>query len=244
MTIKQPPKSPTPKVIAAIPCYNEARFVGEVVRIVKKYVDQVIVVNDGSNDITGLVAEVAGALVVNHIVNKGYGLAIRSCFEAARVSRTDIVVTIDGDSQHTPEDIPRLTAPIIKGEADLVIGSRFLGDNGNIPAYRKFGIEVITWLFNVGSKSKVSDAQSGFRAYNRTVLNTISLNENGMGISVELLIKAREKGLVIQEVPISCSYHTDSATLNPVHHGLGVALTVVKFRFWSLLRRLIGRDNA
>ena len=231
-----------PKVIAAIPCYNEGRFIGDVVREVRKYVDQVIVIDDGSQDDTSQSARVAGALVVSHTGNKGYGEAIKSSFEAAKANNAEIVVTMDGDNQHSPGDILALLAPILKGEADLVIGSRFLKQTQktNIPRYRRLGINIITWLFNVGSKVKVSDAQSGLRAYSRKILDTISLTEKGMGISVEVLIKARAKGFVIQEVPISCHYHPQSSTSNPLRHGLGVVLTLLKLRLRRRWRPLNG----
>jgi len=244
MTPNQPPQSIKPKVIAAIPCYNEERFIGEVVLKAKKHVDQVIVIDDGSRDGTSQAARAAGALVVIHGVNKGYGESVKSCFEAAKANHADVLVIFDGDGQHNPEELPRALAPVLNGGADMVIGSRFLGGGGSMPRYRKFGIDVITWLFNMGSKVRVSDAQSGFRAYGRRVLDSIPLAEKGMGISVEVLIKARGKGFTIQEVPISCSYHPNSSTLNPVRHGLSVALTVVKLRSKSLLRRLIGGNSA
>jgi glycosyltransferase involved in cell wall biosynthesis len=244
MTVSQPAKSIKPKVIAAIPCYNEERFIGEVVGKAKRYVDQVIVVDDGSRDSTSQAARAAGALVVSHEKNKGAGAATRSCFEAAKANHADIVVTLDGDNQHTPEEIPRLLTPILGGEADLVIGSRFLDSQSSVPRYRKFGIDVITWLFNIGSRVKISDAQSCFRAHSRGLLEALSITESGFGFSVEVIIKAREKGFTIQEVPISCTYHSKSSTLNPVSHGLGVALTVVKLRSKILLRRLMGGNSA
>lgn len=232
------------KIIAAIPCYNEERFISEVVRGANKYVDLVIVIDDGSHDNTSQAAKAAGALIIKHSVNKGYGESIKSCFEAAKANDADVLVILDGDEQHNPDELPRALAPILNGKADLVIGSRFLSDQSSVPRYRKFGIGVITWLFNVGAKVKVSDAQSGFRAYSRRILDTLSLTERGMGISVEVLIKARGKGFTIREVPISCRYHSTSSTLNPVRHGLGVALTVVKLRSKSWLRMLIRGNNA
>jgi len=244
MTVSQPAKSIKPKVIAAIPCYNEERFIGEVVLKAKRHVDQVIVIDDGSRDGTVEAAKVTGALIVNHGVNKGYGESVKSCFAAAKANHADVLVIFDGDGQHNPDELPPALALILNGRADMVIGSRFLSGQTNIPRYRKFGIDVITWLFNVGSKVKVSDAQSGFRVYSRRILDTISLTEKGMAISVEVIIKAREKGFTIQEVPISCTYHSKSSTLNPVSHGLGVALTVVKLRSKILLRRLMGGNSA
>jgi glycosyltransferase involved in cell wall biosynthesis len=229
-----------PKIIATVPCYNEAPFVAEMVRQARRHVDQVIVVDDGSQDGTSSAAMAAGATIVRHGVNQGYGEAIRSCFQAARSNGTGIMVTIDGDNQHLPGEIETLTDPILKGEADLVIGSRLLQSSKqqtNMPRYRRLGIKTITWLFNVGSRAKVSDAQSGFRAYSREILDTIALTDRGMGVSVEVLIKARKMGFTIREVPISCRYDNQRSTLNPVSHGLGVALAVVKFRALSMCSR-------
>jgi len=225
-----------PRITAAIPCYNEERFIGDLVLQTRGLVDQVIVVNDGSQDGTSLVARAAGAMVVDHSVNKGYGQAIMSCFQAARASGSDILVTLDGDNQHTPDEITALISPIVRGEADIVIGSRFLKESPqtNMQRYRRFGIRAITWLCNVGSPVKVTDSQSGFRAYRMSVLESITLTDRRMGVSVELLIKAREKGFVIRELPISCRYHSKSSKQNPVSHGLGVVLAVIVFRLKNI----------
>jgi glycosyltransferase involved in cell wall biosynthesis len=222
-----------PKVIAAIPCYNEEQFIGGVVHKTSQYVDQVVVVDDGSSDRTAEVAEAAGAMVVRHAVNQGYGEAIRTCFKMATSNGADILVTIDGDGQHSPDELPEVLEPLLIGEADLVIGNRFMSGATNVPRYRKFGIDVITFLYNLGSRVKVSDAQSGFRAYRREVLDSVELTERGMGVSVQTIIQARRKGYRISEVPISCKYHSAGSTLNPVRHGVGVALTVVKLRLRS-----------
>ncbi len=226
-----------PKVIVAIPCFNTKRFIKDIVSRARKHVDQVITIDDGSSDGTAGVARAAGALVISHEQNKGYGEAIKSCLEAGRARSTDVLVILDGDGQHNPDEIPRFLAPILQGEADLIIGSRFLSNGVNMPRYRKFGIRVITFLFNLGSKTRVSDALSGFRAYSQQALNAISATETGMSISVETLIKARAAGLRIREVPISCFYHEYSFSLNPVIWGLGVALSVIRLRLRSLLSR-------
>jgi glycosyltransferase involved in cell wall biosynthesis len=218
-----------PRVVAAIPCHNEEQFIADIVRSAQQHVHQVVVVDDGSSDDTSRAAEAAGAVVVRHDLNQGPGIAYRSCFEAAHAQSADVLVTLDGDGQHLPEELPRVLAPLLRGEADLVIGSRFL-DHYEIPRYRKFGIDVITWLYNLGSPVKVVDAQSCFRGYSRRALDTLSISENGFGFSVELLVQAREHGLTIKEVAISCIYHPDSHSQNPVLHGLTVALMVVKHR--------------
>ena len=225
-----------PKITAAIPCYNEGQFIGDLVLQTRRLVDQVVVVNDGSQDGTSSAARAAGALVVEHGSNKGYGEAITSCFQAARNTDTDILVTLDGDNQHTPDDITALVSPIVRGEADIVIGSRLLKQSPqtNMRRYRKLGIGMITWLCNVGSPVKMTDSQSGFRAYRRSVIESVTLTDRRMGASVEMLIKARKKGFIICEVPITCRYHSESSKQNPVLHGLGVVLAVVVFRLKNM----------
>ncbi len=225
-----------PKITAAIPCYNEGQFIGDLVLQTRRLVDQVVVVNDGSQDGTSSAARAAGALVVEHGSNKGYGEAITSCFQAARKTDTDILVTLDGDNQHTPDDITALVSPIVRGEADIVIGSRLLKQSPqtNMRRYRELGIRMITWLCNVGSPVKVTDSQSGFRAYRRSVIESVTLTDRRMGVSVEMLIKARKKGFIICEVPITCRYHSESSEQNPVSHGLGVVLAVIMFRLGSM----------
>jgi glycosyltransferase involved in cell wall biosynthesis len=227
------------KVIAAIPCYNEEQFIGDVVRRVSRSVDQVVVVDDGSSDRTAEVAEAAGATVVRHEVNQGPGGAYKTCFRVARENGAEILITLDGDDQHDPDELPRLLQPLLSGEADLVVGSRFLGQY-DVPRYRKFGINVITFLYNVGSKVKVVDAQSCYRGYNRKALDRLHITEDGFGFSVELLVQARRNGLRIVEAPISCIYHEASHSMNPVLHGVGVALMVVKHRVLAALKSLAG----
>jgi glycosyltransferase involved in cell wall biosynthesis len=233
-----------PTVVAGIIAYDEEQSIAGVVRKAKKFVDEVVVVDDGSRDATSETAKAAGAMVINHGVNKGYGEGIKSCLEMARLKPVDVLVILDGDGQHDPDDIPRLLAPILCGEADVVVGSRFLSDKSDMPRYRKFGINVITFLYNFGSGAKVTDAQSGFRAYSRRALDGLAITQSGMGASVEVIIKMREKGFTITEAPIRCIYHSASHSANPVTHGLSVALTVLKLRFKVFLRRLIGKSRA
>ncbi|MFC2048529.1 glycosyltransferase family 2 protein [Chloroflexota bacterium] len=229
-----------PKVIAAIPCFNTEHFIRDMVSNVRKYVDQVIVIDDGSDDGTAETAQAAGALVITHDQNRGYGEAIKSCFETAIKHAADVLVIIDGDGQHNPDETPRLLTPILKGEADLIIGSRFLGNQISMPRYRKFGISVITWLFNLGSRTKVSDGQSGFRAYSKKTFDISPFFEKGMSISIETLEKARRKGSIIKEVPISCRYAPSTLSLKTIRHGLNVALSVIRIRLKSSLPSFVG----
>lgn len=233
-----------PKIVAAIPCYNTAPFIPDIVSEAKKHVDQVIVIDDGSSDNTAGVAESAGATVKRHAMNGGYGAAIKSCFEMAKSHNADVLVILDGDGQHNADEIPAVIAPILAGEADIVVGSRFIHNcsspketlnhtqstTNGMPGYRGFGIRVITFLWNFGSKTKVSDAQSGFRAYGTKVLPLISMSEDGMSGSIEILERARRAGAVIHEVPVSCAYTSTAINLKAVKHGIGVALAVLRIR--------------
>ena len=226
-----------PKIVAAIPCFNTERSIGDIASRAGRYVDQVIVIDDGSVDGTAEAARAAGALVVSHTSNRGYGEAIKSAFAAAKANTADVLVTLDGDGQHNPDEIPRLLSPIVNGEADLVIGSRFMGNSHTIPSYRKLGISIITYLWNIGSKVKVFDTQSGFRAYSKKIFDNLALSEKGMSLSIEALQKVRRKGGIIKEVPISCLYFPSTLNLPAVRHGLGVAFSVVRIRFKDSLRR-------
>lgn len=228
------------KVVAAIPCLNTAHTIYNIVTRALEYVDQIIVIDDGSTDNTAEVAVAAGATVISHGVNKGYGAAIKSCFAAAREYGADALVIVDGDGQHNPHEIPALLIPIINKKADLVIGSRFLNSKFKgqslksypIPNYRRLGIGVITWLWNIGSKIKVSDAQSGFRACNKRLVNDLKLTEDGMSQSIEILEKIRKNKPVIKEVPITCSYENNNGhlTFKAACQGIYVALSVIKIR--------------
>ena len=229
------PTDGKPRIMVAIPAYNEGTFIDGIVSGARRHSHTVVVIDDGSTDDTSREASASGATVVRNETNRGYGEAIRRGFEVAKAEGVDVLVTLDGDGQHNPMEIPELLRPILEGKADLVIGSRLLQpqeETGRtrMPTYRRFGIRVITGLFNVGSKTRISDAQSGFRAYGKRVLDSITLTETGMAVSVEAIIKARAKGFVIQELPISCKYHSTSSTFNPVGHGLAVAFAVIRLR--------------
>ena len=168
--------------------------------------------------------------MIRHEKNLGYGSAIRSIFLKAKEMNGDILVTFDADGQHQVEDILKVTNPVQDGNADVVIGSRFLErEISKVPEYRKFGIKIITKITNASIKENLTDSQRGFRAYSKQVLSDISLTEKGMGISTEILIKASAKGMKIAEVPIKILYEGETSTHNPVSHGTSVVLSTVKF---------------
>ncbi|MEC4847599.1 MAG: glycosyltransferase family 2 protein [Nitrosarchaeum sp.] len=218
------------KITVGIPAYNEEKNIASIIENLSKIADTVIVCNDGSSDNTGRIAEKMGAIVINHERNLGYGGAIRSLFLKARELESDVLVTMDSDGQHRISDVLPVAEPITKNQADLVIGSRFLeGNQENIPKYRKIGIKMITKLANASLEESVTDSQSGFRAYSKNVLLTITPSEQGMGVSNEILMKASKSGFKIAEVPIVVSYEGKTSTQHPVSHGVSVTLSTLKF---------------
>lgn len=224
--------SEKPYVLVCIPAFNEAKNIAEVVQKAKPYCSEVIVCDDGSADDTVKVAKAAGATVVQHSVNKGYGAAIKTLFTTAREKNADLMITIDSDGQHNPKQIPGIIEPILKNHADIVIGSRFLvkGDRQKVPAYRTFGIKTITKLVNMVSYGDITDAQSGFRAYSKKALQSIELTEQGMAVSTEILVKAKDNNLRIKEVPVTIRYDVeDASTQHPLSHGLGVMTSIIRF---------------
>jgi len=221
-----------PLIVAVIPVYNEEKTIAKVILSAQRCVNQVIVCDDGSTDMTAEIAERMGADVVHHRKNLGYGAAIQSLFKRARELDADIMITFDGDGQHNPNEIPALIRPVLKDDSDIAIGSRFLDtkQTKSIPLYRRLGIKVITKLTGVATNSKMSDAQHGFRAYGRKALECLEVSENGMGVSVEILMKAKEKGLRVVEVPIGCNYHglEKTSTHSPLRHGVSIVMSIVK----------------
>ena len=217
------------KITIGIPAYNEEKNIAKIIIKLKKITDSIIVCDDGSSDMTSEIAKNLGVIVISHKKNMGYGAAIRTIFEKSAEIGSDILVTFDADGQHRIEDVSRVLHPLENNEADIVIGSRFLGKQSNVPNYRKLGIKVITQVTNSSLKTKLTDSQSGFRAYSKQVLSKISLSEIGMGISTEILIKASSKGLRITEVPITILYSGDTSTHNPVSHGTSVLFSTIKF---------------
>ena len=217
------------KITVGIPAYNEEKNIAKIIVHLKKMADQILVCDDGSTDSTSVIAESLGAIIIKHPKNLGYGSAIRSIFLKAREINADILVTIDADGQHKIEDVKNVIKPIVDGHADISIGSRFLKEGDDIPNYRKLGIKIITKVTNSSLSDKITDAQSGFRAYNRKVLQSLTPSDSGMGISTEILIKSSNLGLKIVEVPTEIQYEGETSSQNPVSHGTEVLMSTLKY---------------
>ena len=217
------------KITVGIPAFNEAKNIAAIITELKKITDSIVVCDDGSSDLTAEISEKLGVTVIKHEKNMGYGAAINSIFKKCIEIRSDVLVTFDADGQHRIDDLEKVLQPIKKNKADIVIGSRFLDNKSDVPNYRKVGIKIITKVTNASIKKKLTDSQSGFRAYNRQVLTQINPSDIGMGISTEILIKASSKGLRITEVPIKILYPENTSTHNAISHGTSVLISTIKF---------------
>ncbi|AJM91246.1 glycosyltransferase family 2 protein [Nitrosopumilus piranensis] len=214
--------------LACIPAFNEETYIEDVVKKSLPHVDQVVVCDDGSTDATAKIAKDAGAIVISQ-KNQGYGAAIATLFDYARKENAQIMITLDGDGQHNPEQIPLLVDAITAHNVDVAVGSRFLDDSTDVSGYRKSGIKIITSASNYGTNFKVTDSQSGFRAYSKVAIDAIHPTEQGMSVSTEILLKISNKGLSVAEVPVTISYQGDTSDQHSVPHGVSVLMNTLKY---------------
>ncbi len=221
-----------PHITAIIPAYNEELTIGSVVIAASGFVDHVIVVDDGSTDHTTEIAEKAGAEVIKHTHNLGKGAALKTGFQA--IKNTEIIVTIDGDGQHNPQEIPLLTKPIEDCEADLVNGSRYLNKKyKGTPTYRRLGQTVLDKTTNITSGLKITDSQSGFRAFAAFTIPAFRFTKTDFSIESEMLMDAAENNFKIKEVQVGTTYNQEQKngkihTQNPVSHGLSVFIKLLQ----------------
>lgn len=216
---------------ALIPAYNEESRIAPVILKAKKHVDLVIVCDDGSSDLTSQVADELGAVVLRHKRNMGYGAALRTLFLEAIRRKVDVAVTLDADGQHDPDYIPELIEPIEKGEADVVIGSRFLDRSltPGISKFRKLGLRFLNWVGRRTLKLDIRDTQSGMRAYSREALKAaLYAAERGMAISYGVLRELSSAGLRLKEVPIKVTYGDTRPSRHPFLHFSELVTTLLR----------------
>jgi len=214
-------------LLACVPAYNEEGVIGDLIKKMLPLVDSVVVCDDGSSDLTSKEAQDAGAFVIQHSTNKGKGAALKSLFDYAKHSNADVIVTIDGDGQFLPEEIPKLAKDVENGKSDIVIGYRFETEK-DMPSYRKFGNKILDEVSKKAANLNLRDTQSGFRAYSKQAIAKIHFKNNGFAADSEILIDASEKNLSISEQNVSVLYNTGNktSTNNPVRHGSGVLISL------------------
>lgn len=216
-----------------IPAYNEAKVIGRVIRAVPRSLPEVgkptvLVVDDGSTDGTGRIAKRAGAQVLRHLLNRGKGVALSTGFKAAKILRASVAVTMDADGQHDPSEVAALIRPILRKEADIVIGSRLLTRNGRMPLERLLANKLSNALTKLLAKVTVTDSQSGFRAFSRRALEALDLSSRGFEVETEMLMQAKKKHLQIAEVPIKTIYTAYSRSKGQhFAHGIIMASRLV-----------------
>ena len=222
-------RRPDVKIVAAIPAFNEEKTIARIVIEASRHAHKVVVVDDGSDDLTAEIAERLGAIVIRHERNMGKGAALKDCFEAARQMDADILVTLDGDGQHNAEEIPKLVNAILQNGSDIAIGCRFRGKT-DMPSYRRIGNKILDFITRKAGGVQVQDTQSGFRAYSKKAIHRTIFSANGMGVDSEILLRARRAGLTACEVPVGCRYAgRETSTFNPISHLFRVVSTIVSY---------------
>ena len=217
------------RTLAIIPCYNEEISIGTVVLKTKQHVDAVLVVDDGSMDDTATIAKQAGAIVISHKKNQGKSIAIKTGFKYALAHNFDYVVTIDGDGQHNPSEIPAVLENVVNKGHDISIGFRF-GNNTEMPFWRKIGKRILDYATSFGNGGHVTDSQCGFRAFNKKAVESLTRSMNGEAFSVESeqLIRAHELGLGVANTTVTCKYkNLKTSTKGPASHGASVLSYII-----------------
>lgn len=211
----------TARIVAIMPAYNEERFIGSVVLKSLQYVERVIVVDDGSSDATAAIAKAAGATVIVHECNQGKGGALNTGFREVQNLDADVVVLIDADGQHLPDEIPLVVGPILSGQADICIGSRYIEKTSEVPTHRVYGHRVFNLITSTAAGVRASDSQSGFRAFSIQAVQQIVFSSAGFSVESEMQFLAHDHKFRVAEVPITILYH-EKPKRNVVHHGLHV----------------------
>lgn len=215
------------KVAVLLPAYNEEVSIASMVLLSLQYADEVIVIDDGSSDRTLEVSRLAGATVLSHNTNKGKGAALKTGFKYAQ--DYDIIVTIDADGQHNPSEIPDVIKPIMEDRADIVNGSRYIaGKDTTTPTYRRVGQTVLDNATYLASGVKLTDTQSGFRAFSSKSIEYFNFDPNGFGIESDMLIEASVNKLRIVEVEITVRYDVNTTTDNPIVQGFSVLMRILE----------------
>lgn len=194
------------KVFVIIPAYNEEKRIGRVIDEVEKYVDTIVVVDDGSKDKTSEQVRSRKAVVLRHMVNLGQGAALQTGFDWANKCGADVVVTFDADGQFKASEIPKVVEPILKGRADVVLGSRFLGKARDIPFSRFLTLKAGVIFTNIFSGIRVTDTYNGFRAFSSSALKKIYLTQNRMAHASEIVDLVSRHDIRFTEVPVTVLY--------------------------------------
>jgi glycosyltransferase involved in cell wall biosynthesis len=229
-------KNTSGSIFILIPAFNEAKNLTAILPIIPDEIQgipvNILVIDDGSSDDTSLVAEKYGALVAIHTTNRGGGAALNTGYSLVKKLNALYVVTMDADGQHNPEEIPKLAAPIINNEADLIIGSRILGSCDEYSRIRLYGVNLFSKLINIMQGSKITDCSSGFRAFNKIILEKCVLVQEQYH-TAELIIETAKRGYRIEERPVNISARLSGKSKKgrDIKYGLFFLRTILKTWF-------------
>ena len=231
------------RVVVVLPAYRAAKTLESTYRdIPKDVVDEVLLVDDASDDATIAVARELGIPVIRHERNRGYGANQKTCYTAALARGADIVVMLHPDYQYEPKLITAMAAMVASGVYDVVVGSRILAQSalaGRMPVYKYVANRFLTALQNLLVGSKLSEFHSGYRAYSRRVLETLPLNANSddFVFDNQMLVQAIAFGFAVGEISCPTRYFDDASSISArrsVIYGLGVIRTSLQYRAWRL----------
>jgi glycosyltransferase involved in cell wall biosynthesis len=222
-------------ISVVIPAYNEEETIGDIISSTISTMEslkmpyEIIVVDDGSNDNTGRIAAGYKATVLSNGKNRGKGYALRKGF---RYARGDIIVTVDSDGTHKPKEIPDLIHPLFNG-VDIVAGSRFLGHRRNSTSrLNRLGNSLFNITITILTGKRVTDSQTGFRAFKKRVLRSLNLESLGYDVETEITVKVLRNGFTFQEKPISCEERKYSISkLKILSDGMKILKTIFKANF-------------
>jgi len=248
---------PLQKIIIVLPAYNaEKTLLRTLAEIPSSYQHHVILVDDASSDRTVEIAKSAGLIVFKHEFNKGYGGNQKTCYRQALEMGADIVVMLHPDHQYDATVIPKMTEPILRGEADAVFGSRMLGGHPldcGMPMWKYIANILLTALANITFRRYLTEIHSGFRAYSRKYLKTVRFEENSddFVFDTEIIAQGMACGLFFSEVPIVTRYFPEASSINfkrSVVYGFGILGVLMKYTLHvsglMRLRQLLPNSSA
>jgi glycosyltransferase involved in cell wall biosynthesis len=226
--------APDPNIWIVMPAYKEAaRIRGTLAELLPEH-PNVVVVNDGSPDDTGVVAKSCGVWVVTHPINRGQGAALQTGIDFALRRGAEFIVTFDSDGQHDPADIPAMLAPVQSGEADIALGSRFLGHTIGMPFSRRLVLKAAVIFTRIVSRIAVTDSHNGFRVFSRSAAQAIRIRQDRMAHASEILDEIRRLGLRFKEVPVTIRY--SEATLEKGQSSWNAVRIVWQFFMGKVVR--------
>lgn len=235
------------RVLVVLPAYNAAKTIEKTFKAIPmEYVDDVLLVDDKSNDETVRIAQKLGIHTISHEKNKGYGGNQKTCYKYGIETRADIIIMLHPDYQYTPKLIPVMVEMLLTGEFDTVLASRILGGKAlkqGMPVYKYYSNRILTLIQNLLLGAKLSEYHTGYRAYTREVLSAIPFesDSDGFVFDNELIAQILYKGFNVGEITCPTKYESDSSSINffnSVSYGLGCIRVSILYRLnkWGIIK--------